>query len=261
MRKSFASLTVLCAMMILPAASSAQGSACDSLTGDKKALAQKIIDSQSSSFSKRLRENVCHHAAEGEDEEKILRRLKLRQESLDAGVQATAADIDGFAIAGDRNAQVTVVVYACSRCPFCSRLLPQLHQAVTGKLKGKVRLVLKPFPLKSHALSKEGGLALLSAMKLGHFWDFTLKMYGEFNEFSVEKLPQWAAAVGMNTQQFQQVVDDPKTLEQLVALKKEGLAIGVEATPTLFINGRMYSGFLDIYEVTDFLEEVFEKNK
>ena len=70
--------------------------------------------------------------------------------------------------AGDPQAPVRVVVYACARCPFCKVLVPGLYQEVTqGKLKGKVRLYFRPFPLKDHPGSSEGGLAMLGAAGRG----------------------------------------------------------------------------------------------
>ena len=52
---------------------------------------------------------------------------------------------------------------------------------------------------------------------------------------------------------------DPGVRSQLVASKKEGLKVGVEATPTLFIDGFRYHGELDIAELTDVLEESYEQ--
>jgi protein-disulfide isomerase len=48
---------------------------------------------------------------------------------------------------------------------------------------------------------------------------------------------------------------DPATRETLVASKKEGLANGVEETPTLFINGRRWVGDLEAVEILDAVAE------
>jgi protein-disulfide isomerase len=260
----------------MSATARAQTPKCDALTGKQKTLADELLASQHPhaccdgtiaeclkaknpcSLARRLADNICHHVAAGEDRERIIRRLQTRARSLSSREPVRSIDISGLEIAGDSNAPITVVVYACARCPFCARLVTHLHRAVNGPLKGKVRLVFKPFPLKSHAHAKEGALAMLAALEQGKMWSYILKLYADYDAFSVDKLEAQAAALGMDAQRFKQAMNDPSVINRLVAFKKEGLANGVEATPTIFINGRRWSGFLDLVDITDAIEELSE---
>ncbi len=141
-------------------------------------------------------------------------------------------------------------------------MVPALYQAVTdGPLAGKVRLYLRPFPLKTHAESTEGGLGFVSAAKLGHFWPMVLRMYKDFDAFCPKVLPEWAEAAGMERKAFEQAYADPKTRDALVAAKQEGLRNKVSATPTLFIDGRPYQYELNAPAVIDVLEEAYEAAK
>lgn len=259
---------------------SAQTKSCDQLTGEKLVLAKKILSTQhpysccDSTISKCLEKknpcpiaillanSICNRVARGENENKILRALSTRAKSMNPYAQKAKIDINGIPVAGVKTAPVTLVVYACARCPFCSKLVPQLYDAVTtGKLKGKVKLYFKPFPLKSHEYSKEGGLAMVAAIKLGHFWNYLIRMYTNFDMFCVDKLSDWAELEGMDPTKFKLLMTDKNVRNELIASKKEGLAIKVTATPQLFINGRKYFGFLDLNEVTDVLNEEYQRLK
>ncbi|MBN2803121.1 MAG: thioredoxin domain-containing protein [Deltaproteobacteria bacterium] len=255
-----------------------QTKACDELSGSKKAIALKIMNSQhpysccDSTILKcvekenpcdvalRLADSICKDVAKGEKESKIIRGLELRAKSMNPYGRKFKIDLNGLPVAGEKNAPVTVVVYACARCPYCSKLVPMMYDVVTkGALKGKVKLYFKAFPLKSHKLSKEGGLAMLAALKLGHFWNYVLKMYSEFDNFTVDKLYDWAKIEGMDSQKFKEIMNSEEARNELVASKKEGLANKVDATPQIFINNRRYYGFLNIGEVADVLEEEYNR--
>jgi protein-disulfide isomerase len=169
-------------------------------------------------------------------------------------------DLSKAEIAGDPKAPVTVTMYLCARCPFCAKLTPWLYKEVTeGKLKGKVRLALRLYPIKGHEGSVESGLAAMAAYKQQKAFAFLLHAYSHFDRFSIEGLPQWAEAVGMDMDAYKAAVEDPATREELIASKKEGIANKVKATPTLFINGRMYRGDMDQEMLIDVFQEEFER--
>ncbi|MBN2343746.1 MAG: thioredoxin domain-containing protein [Deltaproteobacteria bacterium] len=249
---------------------SAQTSTCDQLDAQQKKVAKGFMDTlhpyrecdgtiatcvkKKSKLAIRLADNLCRRVAKGESEKKIKRWLEERAKSMNPYGKKATINTGGFPAVG--TGSVTVVVYACARCPFCSKLVPKLHKAVTsGALKGKVTLYFKPFPLKSHEYSKEGGLATVAALHMGHYWDYLLRLYENFDMFCKDKLDDWAELEGMDPARFNELMKDAAVRKELVDSKKEGLANGVSATPTLFINGRKYTGFLDVDEIVDVLEE------
>jgi protein-disulfide isomerase len=248
--------------------------ACDALTGAERRLAERLLASEyvyeccdqtiahclaarpTCALAVRLAENVCRRVSRGQDEARIRRALSRRARSMVGGGAAAEVDMVSAPSVGSDDAPVTVVVYACARCPYCSRLVPALYRAVTaGPLQGEAHLVFRTFPIRGHENSTEAGLAFVAAAEMGRFWEFLLYAYGHFETFSVEAQPEWAAAVGLDPVAFSGRLADPATREALVASKKEGLVNGVEETPTLFINGRRWVGDLEIEEVIDAVEE------
>ena len=257
--------------------SMAQTPSCDSLPADKKALVGTLFaglhpyDGCDDTFARclalrppkkvvvRIADDLCRQAKSGKDAKQIEHALAKRAQSMLPGGPRLVAQLDEATRAGTADAPVVVVAYACTRCPLCKQIVPALHAAVTaGPLAGKARLYLRPFPLKSHPGASEGGLALLAAAKLGKFWPFTLLVYDRFDQFAPATLPEWAEAAGLDRAAFERIFADPKTREDLVAAKQEGLRNKVDATPSLLIDGRPYAYEVKAEAIIDVLQEAYE---
>ena len=200
----------------------------------------------------RLSNEICSRVKRGQDKEDIkdalARRAKSMMPSAKKHVIDTAA-LDTWA--GEKGAKVELVAYLCARCPFCAKIIPKLHKVVTaGSLKGKARIHVRIFPIKSHKWGVEGGLGMAAAAKLGKFWPYLLKLYGSFDDFSVDKLAPWVKEAGMDESAFKAIMQKEETRMFVVESKKEGLKNSVEGTPTFFIDGRKYHGDHDMVEPT-----------
>jgi hypothetical protein len=251
---------------------------CDGLSGSQEFLAAELLATRrvydccddtiancleknpTCSLAFRLSENVCRRVADGQPRTRIVDALRKRARNTLPRESKAEIDLAGLSVAGEASAPITLVEYACPRCPYCAGMTPRVHDAVVkGPLAGKVKLYLKTFPLRGHRGSKESGLAFLAAEELGHFWEFVSYYFQHFREFSVRKQLAWAEAVGMDREAFQKAMADPGVRQSLVEIKKEGIKNYVESTPTFFVNGRKYDAELSHEELIDVLEEEFEK--
>ncbi len=252
----------------------AQTPICDELTGGQRGLADTILSSEylydccdgtisaclaeepACSLARRLADNVCRRVEAGQDEAQIRRGLSRRARSMVGGGAPMEIDLEAAPVLGPDDAPVTVVIYACARCPFCSRLIPELIETESsGPLHERVRFAFRIFPIRGHDNSTPAGLAFQAAAELDAFWPFMLEAYRHFDGWSPEAQLQWAQAVGLEPEDFEARMADPATRAAVVASKKEGLVNGVEATPTFFINGRRWVGDLEKDELLDALEE------
>jgi protein-disulfide isomerase len=259
-----------------PASAAATG--CDALVGAQKQLANEILQSQHAydccdkslaeclkhapvcRLVKRLSEDVCRRVAGGQNRADIERALARRATSMTSTGNSYRIDVQGAVPTGKPDAKVTVVAYICPRCPFCAHLMGKLDSSVqSGRLSGKVKLYARLFPVRSHPGSTEAGLGLVAAAKLGKFWEFLLHLYRDFDQFDPAKLADVAASEGMDKKKFSELMNDPKTRDQLVESKKEGVRNTVESTPTFFINGRKYVGELNLAAIEDVLEEEHDR--
>jgi len=273
-------LLALASVLGLASTALAQTAPCNALSAPKKQVAADLLGSlhaygcctdtiasclrkhPSCTVATRLANEVCRRVDKGEDRAAVEHAISQRAQSMSSTAPPVPIDLSGTQVAGDPSAPVTAVVYLCGRCPFCSRLEPKLYELVTaGALKGKVKLYVRPFPIRSHAASTEAGLAIVAAERMGSLWAFLAELYRNFDSFDVGKLPDYAAAAGLDPAAFRAQMSDPGTRSRLVAAKKEGTRNKVDATPTLFIDGRMWLGEMSIEQVQDVLEEAAERRR
>jgi protein-disulfide isomerase len=208
----------------------------------------------------RLAEDVCRRVANGQDESGIRRALSRRARSMVGGAKPAEIDLSKAPIFGPDEAPVTLVIYACARCPYCSKLIPALYETANGGvLSGDVRLAFRIFPIRGHEGSTEAGLGFAAAAEMGAFWPFMLYAYRHFDDFSAEVQAEWAAAVGLDRSEFAERLQYAVTRDLLVESKKEGLVNGVEETPTLFLNGRQWVGDLEVDPLVDAIQEEAER--
>lgn len=255
---------------------------CDSLQGPQKERAENLLTTlyiydccdeklalclqyeNRCLLAVRLAENICRRVARGQDDDSIKLALTLRARTMQSKYMNEAVDIDlsGVPMVGDPDAPISVVGYTAPRGIQCARLTPLIHDAiVNGRLKGKARLSIKPFPRKINPHSKEAGLAFLAAQELGGFWEFVLYSYAYFDSFTTSLQPQWAEAVGLDREKFEKLIEDSEILQRLAKGKMEGLENGVESTPAYFINGNLYKGEVEFEEIVDVIEEMYDQSQ
>jgi protein-disulfide isomerase len=204
--------------------------------------------------------HLCRLAVLGANKAKLEDLYARRKKSMTGTPPTATFALDEAARLGDAQAPVTVVMYACTRCPFCRDLVLALHREVTeDDLKGKVKVYLRPFPLKDHEGSTEGAMALLAAGRLGKLWPYAIYTYKHFAEFHPAVLVDWADFVGLDRAAFEKALADEKLRDALTETKKEGVRNHVEATPTIYIDGRQYVADLEIGSLVDALLEESER--
>lgn len=223
-------------------------------------VAACLKESEPCNVAERVAGEICRRVGAGETDEEIAHAIKRRARTMIPGGPKADIDAEGAPSVGAEDAPVVIVEYACVRCPFCSKLSPVIEEEIrSGSLEGKVRMVYKLFPIKGHEGSIEAGLAALAAHEQDRFWAFLDHAYAHFDSFSVDVLDEWAKAVGLDLEAWKQTMEDPATRQKLVESKKEGMANGVDATPTFFLNGRLYQSDLEKVQILDILMEEYER--
>lgn len=266
-------LTLLCSVIAFPVW--AQTARCNGLKGPQRDAAMQVLRSAHPydccddtllecltrkpvcPLAVRLANDVCRRAGTGQSPQDIERELARRAASTMS--PKVSIDVSPDITSGDASAPVEIVAYLCGRCPYCAKLTPQLHESVTsGKLKGKAKLVVRPFPIRSHKHSTILAKAMLAAARMGQFWPYLLHLYAHFDRFDPEKFVECAAKSGLDPERFRALLEDSSLERDLIASKKEGVRNKVDATPTLFINRRKYEAELSLAAVEDFVEERLE---
>ncbi len=152
--------------------------------------------------------------------------------------------VDGAPVKGPATARITLVEFSDFQCPFCVKAVGQL-EAVMKAYPNDVRLIYKQFPLDNHSQAQLAAQASLAAHAQGKFWPLHDRMYSKSREINRAKILAWAQEFGLDMPKFTALMDAPATVASVQRDLVEGQRIGVEGTPSLFINGKKYQGALD----------------
>lgn len=149
---------------------------------------------------------------------------------------------EGHPSKGPATAPVTIVEFSDFQCPYCSRILPTIEQALTT-YGDKVRVVFRQFPLNSiHPEAQKAAEGSLCAADQGKFWEFHDALFANQQKLGVADLKATAAGLGLNAASFDSCLDSGKFAPQVRADLREGAAAGVTGTPAMFVNGKFLNG-------------------
>lgn len=144
-------------------------------------------------------------------------------------------------VRGAANAPVTIVEFSDYQCPFCSRVNPTLAK-VLATYGDKVKIVFKDFPLPNHAEAPKAAEAAHCAGEQGKYWEMHDKLFADQRALHVPQLKQSALAIGLDAAKFDQCLDSGKHAVLVTAGMAQGEKLGVNSTPSLYINGRALIG-------------------
>jgi protein-disulfide isomerase len=143
---------------------------------------------------------------------------------------------------GNKDAKVKIVEYSDFQCPFCERAYPILKQVIKD-YGDKISFEYKHFPLSSiHPFAQKAAEASECAAEQGKFWQFHDKDYENQQNLSLPALKEWAGEIGLNTATFNSCLDSGKYAGKVQVDLQAGQKLGVNGTPTTFINGQSVVG-------------------
>jgi protein-disulfide isomerase len=125
-----------------------------------------------------------------------------------------------------------------------------------------VRVVLKDFPLPNHPDAPKAAEAAHCAGDQKKYWEMHDLLFLSQSELAVPKLKEHAAALGLDAAAFGQCLDSGKYANAVNTDFQYGQHLGVESTPTVYINGRQLLG-AQPFEAFEFVinEELARKQR
>lgn len=170
-----------------------------------------------------------------------------------------AIDTESGPSQGPRDAPVTIVAFSDFQCPFCRAATETLHR-VEAAYRGRVRLVFRDFPLANHADAPKAAEAARCAGDQGEFWRMHDALFASHG-LQVADLKRRAADIGLDTARFNDCLDSGRHAAGWQLDRALGQRLGVSATPTFFINGRMVAGALPFESFRDVVSDELERRK
>lgn len=160
-------------------------------------------------------------------------------------------------IRGNKNGSVTLVEFGDFECPACALMHPVLAE-VMDEYGDDIRLEFKHFPLDSiHPRATLGSKAAESAGQQGKFFEFHDILFERQNEWVKSPNPrinfaEYAEELDLDVDLFKKQMNASLLADRIKQDKKEGEELGVNATPTIFLNGEKM--VINSYE--DFVEQI-----
>ncbi len=172
-------------------------------------------------------------------------------------------DVAGRPVRGNPDAKVTIVNFDDFECPFCARMHSTLMTEILPEYGDKIKIVYKDYPLPMHPWAKHAAndancLAKESAPAYWQFADYVhanqraisgsqKDVQNSFNELDHATL-DIGKKNGADATRLQACIK-AQPEDVMKASIAEADTVGVNATPTVFVNGERLEGAVDIDEV------------
>ncbi len=165
-------------------------------------------------------------------------------------------------VLGSNQAKVTIVEFGDYQCPACGQAHP-IVQRILNDYKGKINFVFRTFAFLGPE-STWAGEASECAGEQGKFWEYHDYLYEHQNgenkgTFSKENLKNFAKSFKLNTEQFNLCLDTDKYSQKVSNDRADGQDLGVNSTPTFFINGEKNAGVLTLETFKSKIDSILQK--
>jgi protein-disulfide isomerase len=182
------------------------------------------------------------------------------EQSLRRPLEATALYRVGLGLPGHQSgpddALVTIVVWSDFQCPFCARLAPVLAH-LREKYPSDVRIVYRHLAMSFHRSAAGAAEAGVAAAEQGKFWAFHDQLFADSGHLERADLERFARAAGLDMPAFRAALDEHRYHDAVIAEAAAAEAIGVDGTPTMFVNGTPIGGARD----ADFMDRQVEVHR
>lgn len=161
---------------------------------------------------------------------------------------------------GSADAQVTIVEFSDFECGHCA----DFHQSLDDLLHSRgqnVRVVFRHFPLDStcnpavptrmHPQACLAAMAAECAGEQGKFWQYHNLLFENQKQLDRQFLIAYAERLGLDVARFTTCLSSDAARARVERDAKQGTQLGVESTPTVFINGRTIKGALNAQWLAD----------
>jgi protein-disulfide isomerase len=181
-------------------------------------------------------------------------------------------DVAGRPSRGAKGAKVVAVNYDDFECPYCSRMHAMLFPEILKEYGDRVTFIYKDYPLSEihpWAIHAAVNANCLAAQNADAYWDFADYVHANKHDVDNEKTQpaRFDVLDKMAVLQGQKHNVDAAKLQACVkaqnedgvrASMKEADGLGVNATPTLFINGQKIDGAVPLNEIRAALDQALK---
>jgi len=158
-------------------------------------------------------------------------------------------------------ATIIVEEFSDFQCPACGAAQPTVDK-ILQTYGDKIAFAYRHFPLPQHTSAVDAALAVEAAGAQGKFWEMNNLLYERQNDWSgainaKSYFIRYASELDLDVERFESDMADQRHLDNVTQDKKDGEALGVNSTPTFFLNGQRLENIGDLeMEIDNLLKEL-----
>ena len=207
-------------------------------------------------IARRLAAFAVRRVRADRDAEEILKEIENRRISA-FPPKTFAPDLQKTPMCGSPKARVRIVLYADFGCPYCKATATALR-ALVRENPERVAFYFKNYPLKANERAVPAALALLAAERQGKFWEMHDLLFAGDDDLSDAYFDASATKLGLDLGRFHADMKGKAAVDRIRAEKMEAIQYGVERTPGILVNGKVYRGVRTWEELSDRIDEEYD---
>jgi len=139
---------------------------------------------------------------------------------------------------GPADAEIVIIEFSDYQCPYCKKWHDEVFSQLLAEYPDQIRFVYRDFPLTSiHPQAVPAAIAANCAGELGNYWDYYTALFSYEYDLGREAFIQYASEIGLDVDAFTECIDEERYYDEVMADLTYAANLGVQATPTFFING------------------------
>lgn len=144
----------------------------------------------------------------------------------------------GTPVKGHAAAPVYLIEFSDFQCPACRSVKPVVDELVKQYAGDRFVFGYRHFPLDQHPFAEKAAIAAEAAGQQGKFWEMYDLLFANQEKLSDETIINLAKQLNLRMEAFMQDLESGPVKQKVEQDQAYGLKIGINATPTFFLNGQ-----------------------
>jgi protein-disulfide isomerase len=146
--------------------------------------------------------------------------------------------VDDDPYLGPEDAPVTIIMFSDYQCVYCQKWYAQTLKPLLNNYPDQIRFVYRDFPLSSiHPSATAAAEAANCAGDQNKYWAFFDELFTSTETLGDQAIQNHAIAIGLDMDPFNQCLTSHKYQSEVEADFSYAANLGVQSTPTFFVNG------------------------
>lgn len=146
-------------------------------------------------------------------------------------------DISGYPSKGAAEGKAVLIEFADYQCPHCARAAKVIDK-VSEQFKDDLKVVFLDFPVNRSGVSRKIAEGAACAYKQDKYWEYHDLAFSDQRALNDKAVTGLAEKLKLDMDAFNKCIESDYPEEQVKRGQAEGVRLGVDSTPTLFLNGR-----------------------